>query len=58
MSQNPETQTQTPADTELETETETNTDRIDYLIRAGLQQIQDREIRQDRATLAEIGIGI
>lgn len=54
MSQNPETQT--PADTE--NETEVNTDRIDYLIRAGLQQIQDREIRQDRVALAEIGIGI
>ena len=46
MSQNPET----PAPTD--------TDRIDHLIRAGLQQIQDREIRQDRVALAEIGIGI
>lgn len=41
-----------------DTQTQPDTDRIDYLIRAGLQQIQDRQIRQDRAALAEIGIGI
>ena len=52
MSQNTDTQDQVAA------ETETDGDRIDHLIRAGLQQIQDRELRRDRATLAEIGIGI
>lgn len=54
MSQNPET----PAPTDTDPPTETDTDRIDHLIRAGLQQIQDREIRQDHVALAEIGIGI
>ncbi len=51
MSQNPDTQN-------TDTRAETDTDRIDHLIRTGLQQIQDREIRQDRVALAEIGIGI
>ena len=46
MNQNPDDQTQV--------NTETDGDRIDHLIHAGLQQIQDREIRQDRAALAEI----
>ena len=45
-------------DDQTQVNTETDTDRIDHLIHAGLQQIQDREIRQDRAALAEIGIGI
>lgn len=45
-------------DDQTQVNTETDGDRIDYLIRAGLQQAQDREIRQDRVALAEIGIGI
>ena len=45
-------------DDQTQVNTETDTDRIDHLIHAGLQQIQDREIRQDRAALAEIGIGV